>query len=111
MAKRILNDHFSRQAKAKGYVARSALKLLEIQQHFRIVKPGAQVLDLGCSPGAWLQVVCQSLGNRDGFVLGLDIQPCEVPKTFCDHRRSCTTHAQEELRLGGREFCFRGGIL
>jgi 23S rRNA U2552 (ribose-2'-O)-methylase RlmE/FtsJ len=44
------------QAKAKGYVARSAFKLLEIQQKHKIIPAGGQVLDLGCHPGAWLQV-------------------------------------------------------
>ena len=38
--------------------------------------PGGTVLDLGCSPGAWLQVACQELGPRGkgGLVLGIDIQ-------------------------------------
>jgi 23S rRNA U2552 (ribose-2'-O)-methylase RlmE/FtsJ len=37
---------------------------------------GGRVLDLGCSPGAWLQVACRELGPRDkgGLVLGVDIQ-------------------------------------
>lgn len=86
MARRVLTDHFFLKAKAKAYVARSAFKLLEIQQRFRVVKSGALVLDLGCAPGAWLQVACQSLSKKGGFVLGLDIQPCAVPKQFCDHR-------------------------
>lgn len=41
---------------AKGYVARSAFKLQEIQQKHKLIPPGGQVLDLGCHPGAWLQV-------------------------------------------------------
>ncbi|CAL8462409.1 g1942 [Coccomyxa elongata] len=86
MARRVLTDHFFLKAKAQGYVARSAFKLLEIQQRFRVVKSGAHVLDIGCAPGAWLQVACQSLSKKGGFVLGLDIQPCATPKQFCDHR-------------------------
>ncbi len=43
-------------AQAKGYVARSAFKLQEIQQKHKLIPPGGQVLDLGCHPGAWLQV-------------------------------------------------------
>lgn len=53
---RVLEDTFFKQAKAKGYVARSAFKLLEIQQKHKVIPPGGQVLDLGCHPGAWLQV-------------------------------------------------------
>jgi hypothetical protein len=41
---------------AQGYVARSAYKLQEIQEKHKLIKPGSQVLDLGCHPGAWLQV-------------------------------------------------------
>ena len=41
---------------AQGYVARSAFKLLEIQQKHKLIPQGGQVLDLGCHPGAWLQV-------------------------------------------------------
>jgi 23S rRNA U2552 (ribose-2'-O)-methylase RlmE/FtsJ len=59
-----------------GYVARSAFKLLEIQEKHKIIPPGGRVLDLGCHPGAWLQVACQSLGppKRGGLVIGVDIQ-------------------------------------
>ncbi|EIE24057.1 23S ribosomal RNA methyltransferase [Coccomyxa subellipsoidea C-169] len=98
MAKRLLNDHFSRLAKAKGYVARSSFKLLEIQERFRVVRPGAHVLDLGCAPGAWLQVACQSLGKKSGFVLGLDIQACPVPRSFCDDRVRILQADARELR-------------
>jgi hypothetical protein len=50
--------------------------------------PGAKVLDLGCVPGAWLQVACQQLGPRDrgGLVLGVDLQEVKVPPRFCDDR-------------------------
>eukprot|EP00983_Pelagomonas_calceolata_P095234 1157983-Pelagomonas_calceolata.AAC.6 len=40
------------------------------------LNPGMRVLDLGCSPGSWMQVACQELGPREkgGLVLGIDIQ-------------------------------------
>jgi len=49
---------------------------------------GSKVLDLGCVPGAWLQVACQQLGSHDsgGLVLGVDIQEVAVPQKFCDDR-------------------------
>lgn len=85
---RRLNDHFSQQAKGEGYVARSAYKLLEIQQKHKIIPPGGKVLDLGCHPGAWLQVACQSIGpkTRGGMVLGVDIQATRAPPRYCDER-------------------------
>lgn len=64
------------ELQAAGYVARSAYKLLEIQEKHRIIPRGGLVLDLGCHPGAWLQVACQAIGPRSagGAVLGIDIQ-------------------------------------
>jgi len=49
---------------------------------------GGRVLDLGCVPGAWLQVACQQIGPRDrgGLVLGVDLQEVKVPPRFCDDR-------------------------
>lgn len=59
-----------------GYAARSAYKLQEIQNKHRVIRPGNRILDLGCHPGAWMQVACQSLGplNKGGSILGVDIQ-------------------------------------
>jgi len=81
-------DHYFKLAKERGYVARSAFKLLEMQDKFRVIPRGGRVLDLGCAPGAWLQAACQSLGplKAGGAVLGVDIQPVEVPKALCDQR-------------------------
>jgi 23S rRNA U2552 (ribose-2'-O)-methylase RlmE/FtsJ len=69
-------------------VARSAFKLQEIQQKHKLIRPGGNVLDLGCHPGAWLQVACQALGPRGkgGLVLGVDIQATTAPPRYCDDR-------------------------
>ena len=60
-------------------------------------------MDLGCHPGAWLQVACQSLGPKakGGFVLGVDIQPTTAPPRFCDERVKIF---QADARTLGREF-------
>ena len=44
--------------------------------------------DLGCVPGAWMQVACQELGPRErgGLVFGIDIQDIIIPTRFCDDR-------------------------
>lgn len=85
---RNLNDTFSQRSKTEGYVARSAYKLLEIQQKHKIIPQGGYVLDLGCHPGAWLQVACQSIGPRakGGLVLGIDIQETTKPGRYTDDR-------------------------
>jgi len=69
-------------------VARSAYKLLEIQQKHAIIPPGGYVLDLGCHPGAWLQVACEAMGAgcKGGLVLGIDIQETTVPGRYTDDR-------------------------
>ena len=81
-------DLYFRQAKAEGYVARSAYKLKEIQEKHKLIGVGAKVLDLGCHPGAWLQVACQSLGpqSKGGYILGVDLQETAKPERYCDSR-------------------------
>lgn len=47
-----------------------------MQKQYKLIKPGSSVLDLGCAPGAWLQVACQSLGplKNGGVVVGIDLK-------------------------------------
>lgn len=70
---RKLHDRYFKQAKADGYVARSAYKLLEINQKFRILREGDRVLDLGCAPGSWMQVAAKAVGAK-GAIVGVDLQ-------------------------------------
>ncbi|GJP41242.1 hypothetical protein CLOM_g911 [Closterium sp. NIES-68] len=81
-------DFYFKEARRLGYVARSAFKLQEVQRRHGVIKRGGAVLDLGCCPGAWLQVACQSLGPMalGGCVVGVDIQPTAVPQRWCDSR-------------------------
>ncbi len=68
-----MQDKFYSKAKREGYRARSVYKLMEIQKKYHLIKKGDCVLDLGCAPGSWLQVVSTWVGH--GFVLGVDISP------------------------------------
>jgi len=77
MARRRLHDRYFKQAKAEGYVARSAYKLLEINEKRRLLGRGDRVLDLGCAPGSWLQVASELVGPR-GVVIGVDLQRVRV---------------------------------
>ncbi len=74
MSKNPWFDKWARLAKEKGYPARSVFKLKEIQEKFRIIKPGFKVLDLGASPGSWSQYICEIIG-KDGRVVGVDLEP------------------------------------
>jgi 23S rRNA (uridine2552-2'-O)-methyltransferase len=76
--RRELHDRFFKQAKAEGYAARSAYKLKQIQDRYGVLRAGDRVLDLGCAPGSWTQVCAQTVGPR-GDVVGLDLQPVEIP--------------------------------
>ncbi len=69
---RQLNDPYVAEAKAKGYRSRAAFKLIELDDKFHFLKPGARVLDLGAAPGGWSQVAHARIGKK-GRVLGVDI--------------------------------------
>ena len=78
---RQLNDPYVRRAKAEGYRGRAAFKIIELDDRYGFLVPGAHVVDLGCAPGGWLQVAVDrvnALGDRpgapQGAVLGIDLQ-------------------------------------
>lgn len=72
-------DTASKEAKANQLRARSAYKLLEINDKYKIFKKGQTVVDLGYAPGAWSQVAISHVGPR-GRVLGVDILPSTPPR-------------------------------
>ena len=72
-----IKDHYFHKAKRDGYVARSAYKLEEIDKKHRILRNGNLVLDLGCSPGSWLQYASRKVGEK-GKVLGVDLQTVQL---------------------------------
>jgi 23S rRNA (uridine2552-2'-O)-methyltransferase len=72
-----IKDHYFHKAKRDGYVARSAYKLEEIDKKHRILRNGNLVLDLGCSPGSWLQYASRKVGEK-GKVLGVDLQTVKL---------------------------------
>jgi len=81
---RQLNDPYVKRAQTDGYRGRAAYKILELDDKYRFLVPGARVVDLGCAPGGWLQVAVprvNALGDRKskaiGRLLGIDIQEVE----------------------------------
>ena len=69
-------DHYRRLAHEQGFRARSAFKLKELNQSYRLIGPGFYVLDLGCAPGGWTQVAVKLVGNQ-GKVMGVDLSYVE----------------------------------
>ena len=74
MSKFVVKDTFFRKAKQEGYRARSAYKLKEILDKYHLLKKGDKVLDIGCAPGSFLQVISAIVG-QEGLVIGIDILP------------------------------------
>ncbi len=81
---RQLNDPYVKRARAEGYRGRAAYKILELDDKYRFLVPGARVVDLGCAPGGWCQVAVKrvnALGEKQGkavgTVLGVDLQEME----------------------------------
>ncbi|MCS7116954.1 MAG: RlmE family RNA methyltransferase [Nitrososphaerales archaeon] len=69
-------DFYRQLAKKMGFRSRAAFKLIQINQKYRVIKPGDVVVDFGCAPGGWLQVASKAVG-KDGFVLGIDLKRVE----------------------------------
>ncbi|MGR3709964.1 MAG: RlmE family RNA methyltransferase [Alterinioella nitratireducens] len=81
---RQLNDPYVQRAKREGYRGRAAFKIEEIDDKFRVLVPGARVVDLGCAPGGWLQIAVPRInalgeksGKRVGRIIGIDLQEVE----------------------------------
>ena len=64
-------DHYRKLAKEHGYRSRATYKLLELNNSYRIIGPGFNVVDLGCAPGGWMQAAVKLSGNK-GRVVGID---------------------------------------
>jgi 23S rRNA (uridine2552-2'-O)-methyltransferase len=75
--KRNRHDPAYLRAKRENYAARAVYKLEEIDRRFRLIKPGATILDLGCWPGSWLQYAVQKAGT-DATLVGVDLRAVEL---------------------------------
>jgi 23S rRNA (uridine2552-2'-O)-methyltransferase len=74
---RHVSDPFVKQAQKDGYRARSAYKLIELNDKDRLIRPGMRIMDLGSAPGGWSQVAGKLVGVR-GRVLATDILPMDA---------------------------------
>lgn len=109
---RQLNDPYVRKAKAEGYRGRAAYKILELDDKFRFLVPGARVVDLGCAPGGWCQVAVpriNSLGEKTskkvGRIVGVDLQEVDpIPGAEIHQLDFLSDGADDKVKewLGGR---------
>ncbi len=103
---RQLNDPYVVEAKRLGYRSRAAFKLAQLDDKYRLLKPGIRVVDLGAAPGGWTQVAVErtralSSGAR---IVALDILPMDpVPPAEVLHLDFLDDKAPEVLKgaLGG----------
>uniref|UniRef100_A0A914C9N8 rRNA methyltransferase 2, mitochondrial n=1 Tax=Acrobeloides nanus TaxID=290746 RepID=A0A914C9N8_9BILA len=109
--RRQMNDPYCKLAREHSYRARSAFKLLELNEKFKIFKVGDIVLDVGAAPGSWCQVASQLVNTPEnpklGYILGIDLQtilPLEgvelLSQADITHR---TTHIEIRKRLNDRK--------
>ncbi|MDX1742399.1 MAG: RlmE family RNA methyltransferase [Ruegeria sp.] len=81
---RQLNDPYVKRAQNEGYRGRAAFKIMELDDKYRFLVPGARVVDLGAAPGGWVQVAVpriNALGEKSGKavgrIIGVDLQEME----------------------------------
>src|SRR5512147_3290191 len=73
---RQLADPYVAEARQRGLRSRAAFKLIELDQRFRLLRPGARVVDLGAAPGGWTQVAVERVRAGQpggGRVLAVDL--------------------------------------
>lgn len=79
-SRRWLREHFSdpyvKQAQQEGYRSRAVYKLLEMQERYRLFKPGMVVIDLGAAPGGWSQLAVKLI-KPSGRLIALDLLPMD----------------------------------
>ena len=107
-----VNDPYVKLAKLEGYRARAAYKLKEIDESFRLIKPGQLVVDLGSTPGAWSQYLRRrfapqgaATGALDGTIIALDLlefEPIEGVTFLQGDFREEGVLAALESELAGR---------
>ena len=90
-------DVYVRQSKVDGYRARSAYKLIEINERFKIFKGGMCILDIGAAPGSWSQYVSKIVKN--GKIISVDLKNMEKIENTIQIKGDFTTlETQEEVR-------------
>jgi 23S rRNA (uridine2552-2'-O)-methyltransferase len=109
---RQLNDPYVMRAKREGYRGRAAYKIMELDEKFGFLVPGARVVDLGCAPGGWCQVAVprvnalgEARGKPAGRVIGVDLQAVDpIPGAELHQLDFLSEGADEAVKgwLGGK---------
>ena len=90
-------DIYVRQSQVDGYRARSAYKLIEIDEKFKILKNGLSVIDLGASPGSWSQYISRTV--KSGRLVSVDLKDMEEIENTIQIKGDFTKeNLQEEIK-------------
>ena len=90
-------DTYVRQSKIDGYRARSAYKLIEIDEKFKIFKNGISVIDLGASPGSWSQYIARTV--KSGRLVSIDLKSMEEIENTIQIKGDFTdTNSQKKIK-------------
>ena len=90
-------DIYVRQSKVDGYRARSAYKLIEIDEKFKIFKGGLTVIDIGAAPGSWTQYASKAVKN--GKIISIDLKEMEpIHNTFQIKGDFTEDHTQQKIK-------------
>ena len=96
-------DIFVRQSKVDGYRARSAYKLIEINEKFKIFKGGMCVIDIGAAPGSWSQYTSKVVKN--GKIISIDLKEMEHIKNTIQIKGDFT---QEKIKNQIKNYLING---
>jgi len=90
-------DTYVRQSKVDGYRARSAYKLIEIDEKFKIFKGGISVIDIGAAPGSWSQYAVKAA--KSGRLISIDLKKMEpIGNTVQIHGDFTEQETQDEIK-------------
>ena len=109
---RQLNDPYVQRARKEGFRGRAAFKIMDLDDKYRFLVPGARVVDLGCAPGGWIQVAVpriNALGEKSGKavgrIIGIDLQEVDpIPGAEIHQLDFLEEGADEKVKawLGGK---------
>ena len=103
---RQLNDPYVAKARREGFRSRAAFKLIEIDDKYRLLKPGMTVVDLGAAPGGWSQIAAKRVHSPEkGKVIAIDLlEMGEIPGVTFAQMDFLDADAPEKLlaMMGGR---------
>lgn len=98
---RQLNDPYVAEAKRRGYRSRAAFKLAQLDDKYRLLRPGMRVVDLGAAPGGWTQIAAERTRavESGARIVALDILPMdEVAPASVLHLDFMAPDAPERLK-------------